>query len=243
MSTTGNKLMDDLTDAFSEAAKKNADAWKQGFDMLKQTMKLPYDLSLIVSESSVTLTKGFADYLRLNVEHTSHLLDLGRALSGELLSSLERSGWQTKSSTAEQPRQGQTVSELYMKGSPCDLCRSAFILESNKSTTVLARVFHSRFINQANDNPVTIPVNIDPVEVAVAPNQKIRISLEAGIPENIPSGTYQSMVWIDGFAELSLRVLLNVMESKETENPLKESKITSGQAQQNKSKSKKRTAG
>jgi hypothetical protein len=241
MSTTGNKLMDDLTDAFSEAAKKNADAWKQGFDLLRETIKLPYDLSRIISENSSTLSKGFADYLRLNVEHTSNLLDLGRSMSNELLSSLERSGWQTKTSSAEQPGQGQMVSELYMTGSPGDLCRSAFILESKKSTTVIARIFHSRFINRANDAPVTIPVNIDPVEVAVAPDVKIRISLEVGIPENIPLGTYQSMVWIDGFSELSLRMLLNVVENKETAEPQKERKTTAKQAQQTKVKSKKRT--
>ncbi len=239
MSTTGNKLMDDLTNAFSEAAKINADAMKQGFDLLRETMSLPYDLSRIVSEGSSTLSKGFADYLRLNVEHASHLLNLSRTMSKDLLSSLERSGWQTRASATSQPQPEQTASELHLTGSPGDLCRSAFILESMKSATVVARVFHSRFVDQVNNIPVTIPVILDPVEVTVVPNEKIRIALEVGIPENIKSGIYQSMVWIDGFPELSLRVLLNVVEEKETQEPQKKRKVTPKPTRQTKIKPKK----
>jgi len=239
MSTSGNKLMDDLTNAFSEAAKKNAEAIKQGFDLWKDTVNLPYDLSRIMAEGSSTLSKGFADYLRLNVEHASHLLDLGRTMSSELLSALERSGWQTKASADIQPQQGQTVSELHLSGSPGDLCRSAFVLESRKSVAVLARVFHSRFINRDNNAPVTIPVNLEPVEATVAPNDKIRVTFEAGIPEELPSGIYQSMVWIEGFPELSLRVLLNVTENKKAETePQKEKMSKPGRARQTRARSK-----
>jgi hypothetical protein len=239
MSTSGNKIMDDLTNAFSEAAKKNAEAIKQGFDLWKNTLNLPYDLSRIIAEGSSTLSKGFADYLRLNVEHASNLLDLGRTLSSELLSSLERSGWQTKGSADIQPQQAQTVSELHLSGSPGDLCRSAFVLESRKSATVFARVFHSRFINRENNNSVIIPVNLDPVEATIAPNEKIRITVEAGIPEDLPSGIYQSMVWIEGFPELSLRVLLSVTEVKKTDTePQKKKKSEPGPDRKTRSGSK-----
>jgi hypothetical protein len=231
MSTSGNKFFDDLTNAYSEAAKKNADTIKQGFDLWRDTVNLPYNLSRIIAEGSSTLSKGFADYLRLNVEHASHLLDLGRTLSSELLSSLEKSGWQTKTSSETQPQQAQTVSELHLSGYPGDLCRSAFVLESRKSANVLARVFHSRFINRENNAPVTIPVNLDPSEATVAPDEKIRIAFEAGIPEDLPPGNYQSMVWIEGFPELSLRVLLNVAEGKMTETePQKNKKNEPGKA-------------
>jgi hypothetical protein len=224
MSTDGNKIFDDLTNVFSEAAKRNAEAMKQGFDLLKDSMRLPYDLSRIISEGSSTLSKGFAEYLRLNVEHASHLLDLSRSLSNELLSSLEHSGSQASSSP--QPTQGQSVSELHLSGSPGDLCRSAFVLESKKSGKILARVFHSRFVNQADNTPVTIPLVFDPREVTVSTDEKIRIVVETGIPENTDPGIYQSMVWIDGFPELSLRLLLNVVESKESAEPQKEIKVT-----------------
>ena len=224
MSTSENKQMDDLTDAFAEAAKKNAEAWKRGFDLLRDTMSIPYDLSRIVSESSSTISKGFADYVRLNIEHASNLIDLGFTMSRELLSALERSGWQTKTPSAGQPVSGQAVSEIRLSGSPGDLCRSSFILESMKSGTVLARIFHSKFVDNANNTPVTIPVNIDPAEVTVAPKDKIHITLEVGIPGNIAAGTYQSMVWIDGFPELSLRVLLDVSESTRTEESVIEKK-------------------
>jgi len=240
MNTTGNKFMDDLTNAFSEAAKKNAEILKQGFDIWKDSINLPYDLSRIIAEGSNTLTKGFADYLRLNVEHASHLLDLGRTMSADLLSSLEKSGWQTRSSSSKQPGEGTSVSELFLSGAPGDLCRSAFILESRKKETVLARVFHSRFIEPVKNTPVTIPVNIDPLEVTVAPGEKIHVTVEAGIPESLPAGRYQSMAWIEGFPELSLRVLLDVYEADEAMKPPEEKKNTSRRTSGNRSRSGKK---
>jgi hypothetical protein len=240
MSNSGNKFMDDLANAYSEAAKRNADALKQGFDLIRESMSLPYDLSRIVAESNSTLSKGFADYMKLNIEHTSHLLDLSREMSKELMSALERSGWQTKASSAEQPRQAQTVSVLTMPGYPGDLCRSAFIIESKKSSPVLARVFHSRFIDLSSEASVIIPVIFDPVEVTVVPDEKVRVTVEAGIPENLPPGVYQSMVWIDGFPELSLKLIVKVYEAKQASNDQAEGNIKPEVKKQTKTRSKKK---
>jgi len=216
MSNSGNKFMDDLANAYSEAAKRNADALKQGFDLIRESMSLPYDLSRIVAESNSTLSRGFADYVKLNIEHASHLLDLGREMSKEMMSALERSGWQTRAS-GEQPEQAPNVSVLQMTGYAGDMCKAVFILESRKSGPVMAKIFHSRFVNMEDDSPVTIPVIFDPAEITVKPDEAIRITLKAGIPDNIPQGAYESMVWIDGFPEISLKVHLKVYETvKET---------------------------
>jgi hypothetical protein len=121
------------------------------------------------------------------------------------------------------------------------MCRSAFILESRKKETVFARVFHSRFIDQGKNTPVTIPVSMDPREVSVAPGEKIRVTVEAGIPEDLPPGRYQSMAWIEGFPELSLRVLLDVSEASEAPAPPSGEITTSKRPSRNKSRTGKTT--
>jgi len=163
------------------------------------------DASRIAVESAAVLSKGFARYLRLSQSHASQMLDLGKSVWSDFLASYE---CPPRGRDGAAP--GQTVSELSLSGSPGGLCRSAFVLESNKALPVRARVACSPFVNDNGGAAAPIPVVFDPAEASVAPGEKIRIAVEAGVPEGLAAGSYHAMAWIEGFPELSLRVTLAV---------------------------------
>lgn len=229
MTGPGNAWMDDMKDAFIETARRNRELWRRGTGLLRRFPGMPPNVSRLATETGAALSKGLDGYLRLTAAHISRLLDLEREVSGDLFASLARArehGAELES--APEP----AASELVLKGFPGDLCRSAFILESKKSAPVRARVSHSRFVNTADGSAAELPLAFDPPEATVAPGEKIRIAVEAAIPEKTPAGTYHSHAWIEGFPELLLRVVLSALP--EPEARAEEPSVKKGNGKRNK---------
>jgi len=214
MSDSKTTWMDEAAKAFASAAKTNADLLRKGTQLFKGTLSLPFDVSRIITESSSTISKGMASYLRLYATHTSELLDLGLKVSNDLLAVFERVGESAQRRADEQPKSSEAVSELHLQGSPGDQCRGAFILENNKAEAVSARMRHSRFVNATTGAAAVIPIVFHPGEATVAPGEKFRVTVEVGIPEGTPGGVYESTVWIEGFPELRLLIVLSVADAE-----------------------------
>jgi hypothetical protein len=210
MSDSSRRWFEKLPDILGTAVKTNQELLKKGIDMIKEPMAYQAEFSRIFFEGSSIVSHGFMDLMRINAEHSRRLIALGQSLSNDILASFKNARKTATGPHDEQSFPGRTAGEIRMSGVPGDLCRSVFILESNKSGAVSARIRCSRFVNINDNSPVSVPMLFDPSETVVRPGEKIRFTVETGIAENIPAGMYHAMIWIDGFPELNLRAVLTV---------------------------------
>jgi hypothetical protein len=196
-----------------------ADLLQRGIDLLKGMASQPTGISRIMIEGTSIVTRGWVEYMKLNAEHAQRVCELGRTLSNDFFASLDTRGEACRPPGAAQGSV-QELNELHLEGRPGDLCRSGFVLESRKSAPVEARVRMSRFLDESENHTVSIPLVVDPAQKTVAPGEKVRFTVEAGIPDATPVGTYHAMVWLDGFPELSMRVFVSVGEAVVEEKPV-----------------------
>jgi hypothetical protein len=224
MNKSGNALFDGLAQVALNSAQKNTAIINKGLEMWREQFTHQKELSRLLFEGGKVLSRGVASYFQASTQYSARLIEIGRTLATDLLASADASPKNTLHDSCDQPACAKALCEIKMRGKPGELCRSFFLLESNKSETVSAHIRVSCFTNAEDDAPVSIPLIVNPLEVSIHPGEKIRFATEVGIPEKMPSGIYHALIWIDGFPDVRMRAVLSVDGNTPAAGPFPESR-------------------
>ena len=201
-------FVDELGQLFTKSIEANARVMQDGSEFLKQLAASNIDLEQIAARGGQILSRALTDYARLNADHTSKLIDLGLEFSRDLLAS---AGVESKTPTTTTPAPTEEPPyDIKVVGKPGELCQTAFLLKSDRTEPVDVRFVHSGFVDIYSGQMLDLPVVFEPLSFTLHPKENVRVIIGLPLPEAARPGHYHMVIRLDGYPEMSFRLLLEV---------------------------------
>lgn len=201
-----------LIQDFDELLKKTTEANKvfftEGTKYIKQMGSSAMKGENIYAEQKNVLQDAVNAFIKLNIQHTSNLIDLGLAITQKINEPFEvkQEGQSDDAAEANQP-----AFVLEAAGSPGTTVQTEFHLDNNKQNPIVCTLKQSAFKSQQDQSgTVDFETTFSPqsFELKVASTQKVVI--EIAVPEKTKAGVYFSHVLVEGFEHAYFTIILTI---------------------------------
>ncbi len=205
---------------FEELLTKSIEANKlfitEGARVFKQFTKqeTPINPGIFKNEA---ITKAFNEYVTLNVNHFSNLINLGLSF--------------LKNSSPGENEKSEDVTDnpsfiLEKNGAPGEVVSFQFLLDNVKQETVTCQFIHSGYVMQENPSNIQdFTTQFTPLSFQLKPGESKPVSINTHIPEGTAPGLYISKVQVRGFEPAYFSILLTVTDTiKPTAHARKQAK-------------------
>ena len=149
-------------------------------------------------------------FVKLNIQHTANLIDMGVAISKQLNRNMEsRSGAATPPAPTAEP--GKPAFEL---NANCEAGKTAaveFLLNSDKQEPVVCQLKQSAFDLESDPAvQVECEVSFAPQSFELLFGKPQRVEMKVAVPAGTEPGQYRSHIHVDGFEHTFFDLLLTV---------------------------------
>src|SRR6185312_7561520 len=225
MDTNSNTITQDIEQLIKKASEANTVIIAETAKFLTRLAEKKVDTKSVASIQKQLFADALNLFVKLNLQHTSNLIDMGVALSRHLNVSDDtlkngQPGVQTKSETNYQNT--APAFELATSVAAGEIAKTAFLLNSDKKETLHCSLAHSIFLNTqtAAGLPDLKPI-FTPDTFQLAFGEPFRIDVSIPVAKDIAPGIYRSSVSVVGFEHTHFDLLLEIMEAKlpETKKP------------------------
>jgi hypothetical protein len=205
-----NEIKSSIEGLAVKSAEARSKLLKDGIKFFKHAKNGRLDISSMSRTGTLLFSEVIAASTKLYFENASKMIDLCLSLSNGMLSAFKIDTADTTTPSNSSP-QAFTIQLLAAQG---ELCRTVFILESNKKNPVKTSFCYSHFHACNSNESLPIPLRFDPSETMLGPDQKERITLEVPVPDDAPVGHYAATVWLSDIPGLSFLLALQINASK-----------------------------
>jgi hypothetical protein len=207
----------DMAKEFQELFRKTAEANKlfltEGAKFFSQlaTGKLKGDK--LASLNNTVLTDAFSAYVRLGIQYTSDLVDLGLTLTKRMKEELSPDIPPT--TTEDVKETGKPAFILKATGSPGSSATTEFLLDSDKKQPVVCNLRQSLYTLQDDPNvKVLLDTSFSPQSFQLLPGQPQKVDITVNIPASTKEGIYVSHIQVEGFGHIFFSLYLQVASEK-----------------------------
>jgi hypothetical protein len=203
----------DLAKEFGELFQKTAEANKvfltEGAKFVSQLTsgKVPGDK--LASLQNGLLTDAFTTYVRLGLQYTSNLVDLGLAFTKRLneeLTPKENNVTSKEDSSIEKP-----AFVLKATGTVGSIATTEFLLDSDKNEPIFCELKQTEYSFQ--DQPEIkkeFQTSFVPQSFQLLPGQPQKVEISIRIPADTAAGIYSSQMQVKGFEHIFFSLYLQV---------------------------------
>ncbi len=162
-----------------------------------------------------TQTKLFKDalnlFVKLNIQHTSNLIDLGVAITKKM----NHAAGSAKAD--DTPAEDKPAFVLNVTAAAGTTATTQFLLDSDKKDPVLCNLTQTDYIYQ-DDPSVTVPFETTflPQSFQLNFNEPQKVEIHIQIPAATKEGIYRGNVQVDGFEHTYFSLFINVTPYRET---------------------------
>lgn len=203
-------ISEDLANLFQKTAEANKVFMKESANFVRNLASSKTKGADLLNSQAEVFREAFNVFVKLNIQHTSNLIDLGVAISRKIN---ESAGSGPGSSGEDRP-----AFVLNVAGVAGQKANTQFLLDSDKKETVTCTLTNSEYVSQeAEEIKKSFPTVFSPqsFRLAAGGSQKVEISID--VPVGTSPGVYLSHVTVEGFQHTYFSLYVNV--SAPQENP------------------------
>lgn len=212
-SSRQHELKTEFEKLFAKSVAAQSLVLKQGVGFLKNAVKNKSAFSHLSSKTKDVLADVFTKFAKLQLDHTSKMIDLGLTVVYTLFSGVDDKVFDKSQQSYQTDNLSNFV--ISMNGSLGNLSQAAFILESSKKDPIKARFQYSSFIMENSYTILEIPISFDPSVVLLRPGNKVKIIIGVPIPHDAEPGIYSNRVWVDTCPEMNFNISLMISNTNE----------------------------
>lgn len=165
-----------------------------------------------------TQTRLFKDalnlFVKLNIQHTSNLIDLGVAISKKM-----NGGVQTTDGTSgdDETVNGKPAFVLNVSAPAGTTATTQFLLDSSKNEPIQCSLRQTEYIYQ-NDPSIALDfaTQFSPQSFQLDVNEAEKVEINIKIPAGTKEGVYLTNVHVDGFEHTYFSLFINVTPYRDT---------------------------
>jgi hypothetical protein len=148
-------------------------------------------------------------FVKLNIQYTSNLIDLGVAVTKRLnqnLNTKENSSSEQRDSSDNKP-----AFVLNISGAAGETVTAQFLLDSNKEEPVICNLKQTEYTFE-NDPSVKeiFETTFNPQSFEILQGQSQKVDINIKIPDDVKEGVYLSNIQVDGFEHTFFSLYITV---------------------------------
>jgi hypothetical protein len=211
----------DMAKEFQELFKKTAEANKlflsEGAKFVSQLATGKLKGEKLASLNNTVLTDAFSAYVRLGIQYTSDLVDLGVTLTKRMKEQLAADA---PAGNEEAKETNKPAFILKAAGHPGSTATTEFLLDNDKKETVVCNLRQTLYTLQDDPNvKVLFETTFSPQSFHLVPGQPQRVEITVTIPVSAKEGIYVSHTQVEGFEHIFFSLYLQVASEKSINTP------------------------
>ena len=203
-----SSLIQDFDELFKKTTEANKVFFTEGAKYIKQMGSSAMKGENVYAEQKNIIQDAVNAFIKLNIQHTSNLIDLGLAITQKINEPFEVK--------KEEPSENRTEENppafiLEAVGVPGGSVQTEFQLDNSKDESIVCTFKQSAFESQQDtSSSVNIETTFSPqsFELKIGSSQKVTINIT--IPEKTKTGVYTSHVLVEGFEHTYFSIILTI---------------------------------
>lgn len=181
-------------------------------------------------ELFVTQKQLFKDavnlFVKLNIQHTSNLIDLGVAITKRLNQNL--SATQNESSQQGFPGDNKPAFVLNVSGAPGATVTTQFLLDSNKEEPIICNLKQTEYTLESDPSVKKVfETTFTPQSFEILQGQSQKVDINIKILADATEGVYLSNIQVDGFEHTFFSLYITITSPKDSTNKPKNESVLS----------------
>lgn len=149
-------------------------------------------------------------FVKLNIQHTSNLIDLGVAITKRLNQNIDTKQ-EDVSHQQDFPGDDKPAFVLNVAGAPGAVVTTQFLLNSDKKDPVLCNLKQTEYSLQSNSSIKQVfETTFTPQSFQILFGESQKVEINVKIPGDAKDGVYLSNIKVDGFEHTSFSLYLTV---------------------------------
>ena len=164
-------------------------------------------------------------FIKLNIQHTANLIDLGVAMTKRLNTNLNAR--QDESSQQQDfPGDNKPAFVLNVSGAPGSTVTTQFLLDSNKEEPVVCNLKQTEYTLESEPSVKKIfETTFIPQSFEILRGQSQKVDINIKIPADAKEGIYLSNILVDGFEHTFFSLYITVITPNDSTNKSKNESV------------------
>jgi hypothetical protein len=162
-------------------------------------------------------------FVKLNIQHTSNLIDLGVAITKRLNQNLNTN--QNESSEQDFPGD-KPAFVLNASGAPGTTVTTQFLLDSNKEEPIVCNLKQTEYTHESDPSVKSVfETTFTPQSFEILHGQSQKVDINVKIPADAAEGIYLSNIQVDGFEHTFFSLYITVTTPNDSTNKPKNESV------------------
>jgi len=163
-------------------------------------------------------------FVKLNIQHTSNLIDLGVAITKRLNQNL--SAKQNESSQQDFPGNNTPAFVLNASGAPGATVTTQFLLDSNKEEPIVCNLKQTEYTLESDPTVKKVfETTFTPQSFEILHGQSQKVEIKIKIPTGATEGVFLSNIQVDGFEHTFFSLYITVATPNDSTNQPKNESV------------------
>jgi hypothetical protein len=170
----------------------------------------------LASAQKELFNDAFSQFVKLNIQHVTNLVDLGIALSQKMSRQFD-----VKPDDQTRPEPGKPAFVLNVSGPPDTTITTQFLLDSDKKDPVLCHLVHTGYTAQQDmAKEAAFETVFSPQSFQILFGEPQKVTIEIKVPGDAKEGVYLSNVRVEGFENTFFSLYVQVVPPNDSSNKL-----------------------
>jgi len=207
-------IAQDLEHLFKKMAEANQVFFSEGTRFVKNMSASNLKGEDIVSGQKELLNDSFNQFVRLNIQHATNLVELGIALSKKMSRQFD-----VKQDEPSSPDTGKPAFVLNVSGPPDSTITTQFLLDSDKTDPVTCHFIRTGYISQQDPaRSAAFETVFSPQSFQLHFGEPQKVTIEIKVPADAKEGVYLSNVRVEGFEDRFFSLYVQVVPPNDSSN-------------------------
>lgn len=222
-------IAQDLEHLFKKTVEANQQFISAGAKFVKDLGASNIKGEDLVSGQKELLNDVFNQFVKLNIQHASNLVDLGISLSQKMGRQFEPgqagSGSPADPASPAEPgnptRSAKPAFVLTVSGTPGTTLTTQFLLDSNKKDTVSCRLIPTAYASQDTGETRAFETIFSPSSFQLLPGGAAqKVTIDIILPGDVHPGIYGCNVEVEGYENTFFSLYVKVLPSGDSSNKM-----------------------
>jgi hypothetical protein len=209
MSEQQSTITQDIENLFKKTTEANKLFLTESVKFVKQLSSSKIKGEELFTTQKQLLKDAVNLFVKLNIQYTSNLIDLGVAVTKRLnqnLNTKENSSSEQRDSSDNKP-----AFVLNISGAAGETVTAQFLLDSNKEEPVICNLKQTEYTFE-NDPSVKeiFETTFNPQSFEILQGQSQKVDINIKIPDDVKEGVYLSDIQVDGFEHTFFSLYITV---------------------------------
>ena len=209
MSEQQSTITQDIENLFKKTTEANKLFLTESVKFVKQLSSSKIKGEELFTTQKQLLKDAVNLFVKLNIQYTSNLIDLGVAVTKRLnqnLNTKENSSSEQRDSSDNKP-----AFVLNISGAAGETVTAQFLLDSNKEEPVICNLKQTEYTFE-NDPSVKeiFQTTFNPQSFEILQGQSQKVDINIKIPDDVKEGVYLSNIQVDGFEHTFFSLYITV---------------------------------